>query len=96
MSVMNGFRTNLTARLIGVNSHLNIYSFNEKINADDINILKTNLDSKDYDKLLPSIETQGLVINNKDSRGVIIRGYEDFNSNHYLYDQIITKKTNFY
>ena len=92
MSVMNGFRTNLTARLIGVNSHLNIYSFNEKINADDINILKTNLDSKDYDKLLPSIETQGLVINNKDSRGVIIRGYEDFNSNHYLYDQIITKK----
>ena len=92
MSVMNGFRTNLTARLIGVNSHLNIYSFNEKINADDINILKTNLDSNDYDKLLPSIETQGLVINNKDSRGVIIRGYEDFNSNHYLYDQIITKK----
>ena len=27
MSVMNGFRSNLTERLIGVNSHLNIYSF---------------------------------------------------------------------
>ena len=94
MSVMNGFRSNLTERLIGVNSHLNIYSFNEKINLDEINTLKINLDSKDYDKLFPSIETQGLVINNKMSRGVIIRGYESLNSNHYLYDQIITKKLN--
>jgi lipoprotein-releasing system permease protein len=94
MSVMNGFRANLTERLIGVNSHLNIYSFNEKINLDEIKTLKTNLDSGDYDKLLPSIETQGLVINNRDSRGVIIRGYEDLNSNHYLYDQIISKKLN--
>ena len=31
MSVMNGFRANLTERLVGVNSHLNIYSFNKKI-----------------------------------------------------------------
>ncbi len=94
MSVMNGFRTNLTERLIGVNSHLNIYSYNEKINLDEINALKINLDSKDYDKLLSSIETQGLVINNQISRGVIIRGYEELNSSHYLYDQIITKKLN--
>ncbi len=94
MSVMNGFRTNLTERLIGVNSHLNIYSFNEKINLEQINTLKNNLDSKDYDKLLPSVETQGLVINNKTSKGVIIRGYENLSSSHYLYDQIITKKLN--
>ncbi len=92
MSVMNGFRTNLTERLIGVNSHLNIYSFNEKINLEEINKLKKNLDSKDYDKLLTSIETQGLVVNNKISKGVIIRGYEDFNLNHYLYNKIITEK----
>ncbi|MDC0625588.1 lipoprotein-releasing ABC transporter permease subunit [Alphaproteobacteria bacterium] len=92
MSVMNGFRANLTERLVGVNSHLNIYSFNKKINLDDINTLKINLDSNDYDKFLPSIETQGLVISNEISKGVIIRGYEDLNSNHYLYNQIITKK----
>ena len=73
MSVMNGFRSNLTERLLGVNSHLNLYSFNEKINLEEINVLKTNLDSGDYEQLLPSIETQGLVINNKISRGVIIR-----------------------
>ena len=94
MSVMNGFRSNLTERLLGVNSHLNLYSFNEKINLEEINVLKTNLDSGDYEQLLPSIETQGLVINNKISKGVIIRGYEDLNSDHYLYDQIITKKLN--
>ena len=64
MSVMNGFRANLTERLVGVNSHLNIYSFNKKINLDDINTLKINLDFNDYDKFLPSIETQGLVISN--------------------------------
>jgi len=92
MSVMNGFRANLTERLVGVNSHLNIYSFNKKINLDDINTLKINLDSNDYDKFLPSIETQGLVISNEISKGVIIRGYEDLSSNHYLYNKIITKK----
>ena len=92
MSVMNGFRANLTERLIGVNSHLNIYSFDEKINSEEINTLKINLDSKDYDKFLPSIETHGLVINNEISKGVIIRGYEDLNFNHYLYNKIISKK----
>ena len=94
MSVMNGFRSNLTERLLGVNSHLNLYSYNEKINLEELNVLKTNLDSGDYEQLLPSIETQGLVINNKISKGVIIRGYQDLNSDHYLYDQIITKKLN--
>ena len=33
MSVMNGFRANLTERLIGVNSHLNLYSFDKKIKS---------------------------------------------------------------
>ena len=92
MSVMNGFRANLTERLIGVNSHLNIYSFNEKINLEEVNTFKNNLDSKAYDNFLPSIETQGLVISNEISKGVIIRGYEDLNSSHYLYNKIITKK----
>jgi lipoprotein-releasing system permease protein len=94
MSVMNGFRSNLTERLLGVNSHLNLYSFNEKINLEEIDVLKNNLDYGDYKQLLPSIETQGLVINKKISRGVIIRGYKELNSDHYLYDQIITKKLN--
>ena len=31
MSVMNGFRIDLTNRIIGLNSHLNIYSFDNDI-----------------------------------------------------------------
>ena len=89
MSVMNGFRENLTERLIGVNSHLNIYSFNEKINIDDINKLKIGLNPQDYDNILPSIETQGLVINDEISKGVITRGYKEINPNHYLYNKLL-------
>ena len=92
MSVMNGFRANLTERLIGVNSHLNLYSFNKKINLDEINKLKLNLNATEYDKVLPSIETQGIVINDEISNGVIIRGYDNLNFDHYLYDKIITEK----
>ena len=92
MSVMNGFRVNLTERLIGVNSHLNVYSLNEKINLIEINQIKEGLDLNEYNIIIPSIETQGLVINENISRGIIIRGYEKIKSDHYLYNNIITKK----
>lgn len=92
MSVMNGFRSNLTDRLIGVNSHLNIYSFNEQIKESEIEIIKKSLDSNSYKNLYPSIETQGLVISDNISKGVIIRAYDDIDSKHYLYDKIVTKK----
>ena len=92
MSVMNGFRVNLIERLIGVNSHINIYSFDEKINLTDINRLKEGLDSKEYKNIFPSIETQGLIIHDNISKGVVIRGYEKIHSDHYLYKNIITKK----
>ena len=92
MSVMNGFRSNLTERLIGVNSHLNVYSFNEEIKTVEIEEIKKKLDSESYKKIFSSIETQGLVISDNISKGVIIRAYKEINSEHYLYEQIITKK----
>ena len=92
MSVMNGFRSNLTERLIGINSHLNVYSFDEIIKGDEIKLLKKELNSKSYEKIFSSIETQGLVISDNISKGVAIRGYKEVNYNHYLYDKIVTKK----
>ena len=92
MSVMNGFRLNLTERLIGVNSHLNVYSFDEIIKEDEIKLLKKELNSKSYEKIFSSIETQGLVISDNISKGVVIRGYKEVNYDHYLYDKIVTKK----
>jgi len=93
MSVMNGFRSNLTERLIGVNSHLNIYSHENFIKEKEINLIKNEIDKKNYDKMFYSIETQGLVISNNISRGVVIRSYKEIKHNHYLYDKIINKKS---
>ncbi len=92
MSVMNGFRSNLTERLIGVNSHLNLYSFSDKIKNDEIEIIKKQLDFKSYKKLFSSIETQGLVISDNISKGVIMRAYKEISSEHYLHERIITKQ----
>ena len=92
MSVMNGFRSNLTERLIGVNSHLNIYAFDEIIKENEIELLKKEISLKNYVKMFPSIETQGLIINENVSRGVVIRAYQEISKKHYLYDNIISEK----
>ena len=92
MSVMNGFRTNLTERLIGINSHLNIYSFNDLIKEDQIDKIKNGVNLKNYTKIFFSVETQGLIIKDNTSNGVIIRAYNKIDYEHYLYDKIITKK----
>ena len=89
MSVMNGFRSNLTERLIGVNSHINLYSFDEKIKNHEIEIITKQMDSKSYKKIFSSIETQGLVISDNISKGVIMRSYKEISSEHYLYESII-------
>ena len=92
MSVMNGFRSNLTERIIGVNSHLNLYSFKNLIKEEQIKKIKNDLSITNYKKVFSSVETQGLIIKDNTSNGVVIRGYKEINSEHYLYDKIITKK----
>ncbi len=92
MSVMNGFRSNLTERLIGVNSHLNIYSFDNKIKKSEIEKIKQLLTFNSYKDIFPSIETQGLIISDNISKGVIIRAYKEITPKHYLFEKIITKK----
>ena len=89
MSVMNGFRENLTERLLGINSHLNIYPASSLISIDDINFIKNKIKKDKYKQIIESIETQGLIINNNISRGVLIRGYNIINNDHYLYNKII-------
>ena len=92
MSVMNGFRSNLIERLIGVNSHINIYSINEKIEIEKIEKIKKQLNPKNYKEVFSSIETQGLIISDNTSKGVIMRAYEKISTEHYLYQRIISKK----
>ena len=83
MSVMNGFRDELTKRLLGINGHLNIFSkTNEIFNDDFIKLYKNNFDAK----FIPSTQTQALMITNNDSQAVILRGYSNsqIDTDHFL------------
>ncbi len=88
MSVMNGFRIDLTNRIIGLNSHLNIYSFDEIINKKQINALISNIDNSSFINHYKILESNGLIIKDNESKGVLIKGYDEYNSNHYLYSAI--------
>ena len=89
MSVMNGFRTDLVKRLVGINSHLNIYSNNNSIDSNTLQIIKNKLPTNEYINILSSIQTKGLIIKNEVSQGVLIRGYDFIDSKHYLFDSIV-------
>ena len=88
MAVMNGFKEELTTRLLGINGHLSIYSNNNEIHKDEINLLE-NIDEEYI--LVPNTQTQALVVANNSSKGVILRGYNDnlINNNHFLFKSII-------
>ena len=85
MAVMNGFREELTSRLLGINGHLNIYSNSGQITKEEVNIIKSDFSDN---QLIPLIQTQALVISNEFSKGVFLRGYD----NEYLDDLHFLKK----
>jgi lipoprotein-releasing system permease protein len=88
MAVMNGFREELTSRMLGINGHLNIYSPTEEITRKDFEIFIKN-QSNDY--VVPFSQSQALIISENSSRGVILRGYDNkfIKDNHFLNKKII-------
>ena len=76
MSVMNGFRTELINKIVGFNSHITVKPYENKILLNDIN---QNLQRISKDLIL-SNSGEAIIINNKGSKGVLLRGYksEDF------------------
>ena len=89
MSVMNGFRIDLTNRIIGLNSHLNIFSFEKEIQNDQINKLINQLKQSSFTNYYKSIETNGLIIKDTNSRGVLIKAYDNYDANHYISKSLI-------
>ena len=77
MSVMNGFRTELINKIVGFNAHISVKSFETPINKDKIKRPKLELISKN---LILSNSSEGIVISEKSSKGILLRGYlrEDF------------------
>ena len=92
MGVMNGFREELTSRLLGINGHLNVYSNINYISESQVEFLKSS--DLDY-TISPITETQALIISKDLSKGVVLRGYDSkyIEKDHFLNTKII-KGTN--
>ena len=79
MSVMNGFRSDLIKKINGFNSHATIQSYNGQFNLNKINesYLRNQID-----EVMVSNNGEGIIIKNKITKGVLLRGYkkEEFKS----------------
>jgi len=71
MSVMNGFKTDLTKKILGLNPHIVIQPNNFVIDDGYISQLKDNF--KDI-SLSKSFSGEGIIISNDNAKGVILKG----------------------
>lgn len=74
MSVMNGFRTELVDRILGINGHLIIYSKNERNIPNYTKIINKISDTPNVVAVTAHLEGQALAKNKNSISGVIIRG----------------------
>ena len=73
MSVMNGFRTELINKIIGSNAHVVIRPYEKKI---DSNKFKNKIITDITSKILVSNSSEGIIINNDYTKGILFRGYK--------------------
>ncbi len=73
MSVMNGFKTDLTKKILGLNPHIVIEPNSFKINNDFILKLKKNF--KDI-SIAKSFSGEGIIISNNNAKGIILKGVD--------------------
>ena len=86
MSVMNGFRTELINKIVGFNAHITVKPYDTKINTD--NLKKTNLGLISKNLFL-SNSGEAIIIQNKTSKGIVLRGYT---SNNFSKLEMINKE----
>jgi len=73
MSVMNGFKTELTKKILGLNPHVIIQSNSFKIKDEFIEILKNKIQNIDISK---TYSGEGIVVSNDNAKGIIIKGID--------------------
>jgi len=76
MSVMNGFREDLMNRILGINSHISIYS-NEREFKDYNDVIKLIEKDKNVKFVNPIIEDQVMIITNGNTSGCVIKGINE-------------------
>ena len=74
MSVMNGFRTELVDRILGINGHLIVYKKNEYKISNYNQIINKILDSENVVAVTPHLQGQALARKKNVVSGVIVRG----------------------
>jgi lipoprotein-releasing system permease protein len=83
MSVMNGFRTELTNKILGFNPHVTIKPYNnEKINSQFRNELNKNFLNI---QVLDSYSGEGVVINNDYAKGIMIKGLDSKDNKNSIF-----------
>ena len=73
MSVMNGFKTDLTKKILGLNPHIVIQPNSSNIDEKFISKLKENFEDISLSK---SYSGEGIVISNDNAKGVILKGVD--------------------
>ena len=73
MSVMNGFKTDLTKKILGLNPHIIIEPNGFQI--DDSFILRLQNDFKDI-SITSSYSGEGIIISKENTKGVILKGID--------------------
>ena len=83
MSVMNGFRTDLTNKILGFNPHLVIKPYNDKKISDNFKEqLNKNLKKIEH---LDSFSGEGVVMKAETSKGVVIKGLDQKNKKSSIF-----------
>ena len=78
MSVMNGFRTELTNKILGFNSHITIKPYSDSIS----NKFYSNLKEEYKDiKIIKTYNGEAVIMMQDTAKGVLIRGIDSNNIN---------------
>ncbi len=78
MSVMNGFKTDLTNKILGLNPHIVIQPNNFKIDNNFIAKMAKDLKNINYSK---SYSDEGIIISDENAKGVLIKGIDKSEKN---------------
>ena len=73
MSVMNGFKTDLTEKILGLNPHVIVEPNSFEINDKFISKLKKNYKEIDISK---SYSGEGIIFGTDNAKGVILKGVD--------------------
>ncbi len=78
MSVMNGFRTELTNKILGFNSHITVKPYNNLISDNIYNDLKEEFNNL---QILKAYNGEAVIMKSDSAKGVMIRGLDSLKFN---------------